>query len=70
MKLSTEQRALFEREGYLFFPGLFTPEETRTMTDAVPTSVVRGPDATALNRQRLLPAQSRRDGIRQHGSCR
>ena len=36
MKLTAEQRAQFDREGYLFFPGLFTPEETRTMTDAVP----------------------------------
>ena len=36
MKLTAEQRTQFDREGYLFFPGLFTPEETRTMTDAVP----------------------------------
>jgi len=36
MKLTPEQHAQFEREGYLFFPGLFTPEETRTLTDAVP----------------------------------
>ena len=36
MKLTAEQLAHFEREGYLFFPGLFTPEETKTMTDAVP----------------------------------
>ena len=36
MKLTAAQRAQFDREGYLFFPGLFTPEETKTMTDAVP----------------------------------
>ncbi len=36
MKLTTEQRAHFERDGYLFFPGLFTADETRTLTDAVP----------------------------------
>ena len=36
MKLTAEQRTQFDREGYLFFPGLFTPEETKTMTDAVP----------------------------------
>jgi ectoine hydroxylase len=36
MKLTPEQRAQFERDGYLFFPGHFTPEETRTLTDAVP----------------------------------
>ena len=36
MKLTAEQRAQFDREGYLFFPGLFTPEETKSLTDAVP----------------------------------
>ena len=36
MELTPEQIEDFERDGYLFFPGLFTPEETRTLTDAVP----------------------------------
>ncbi|MGH8832244.1 MAG: phytanoyl-CoA dioxygenase family protein [Polaromonas sp.] len=36
MKLSTEQLAQFDRDGYLFFPGLFTPEETQKLNDAVP----------------------------------
>ncbi|MGJ7611533.1 MULTISPECIES: phytanoyl-CoA dioxygenase family protein [unclassified Variovorax] len=36
MKLTPEQRAQFERDGYLFFPGHFSAEETRTLTDAVP----------------------------------
>ena len=36
MRLSQDQLAQFDREGYLFFPGMFTPEETRTLTDAVP----------------------------------
>lgn len=36
MKLTPEQRAQFERDGYLFFPGHFSPEETRVLTDAVP----------------------------------
>ena len=36
MKLTPEQRAQFEREGYLFFPGHFSPEETKVLTDAVP----------------------------------
>ncbi len=36
MKLTREQRERFERDGYLFFPGLFTPEETRRLSDAVP----------------------------------
>ena len=36
MKLTPEQHAQFERDGYLFFPGLFSPEETRSLTGAVP----------------------------------
>jgi ectoine hydroxylase len=36
MKLSPEQLEQFDREGYLFFPSLFTPEETRTLNNAVP----------------------------------
>ncbi|MDP3311573.1 MAG: phytanoyl-CoA dioxygenase family protein, partial [Polaromonas sp.] len=36
MKLTPEQLAQFDREGYLFFPGLFTPEETQVLNDAVP----------------------------------
>ena len=36
MKLTSEQHAQFERDGYLFFPGLFSSEETRTLTAAVP----------------------------------
>jgi ectoine hydroxylase len=36
MKLSADDLARFEREGYLFFPGLFSPQETRTLLDAVP----------------------------------
>jgi ectoine hydroxylase len=36
MKLTLEQLAQFDRDGYLFFPGLFTPEETQTLNNAVP----------------------------------
>ncbi|HEX9392228.1 MAG TPA: phytanoyl-CoA dioxygenase family protein [Usitatibacteraceae bacterium] len=36
MKLSPEQIVQFERDGYLFFPGLFTPAEVKTLTDEVP----------------------------------
>jgi ectoine hydroxylase len=41
MRLTPEQLAQFDREGYLFFPGLFTPEETRKLTDAVPELYAR-----------------------------
>lgn len=36
MRLTPDQLAQFDREGYLFFPGLFSPEETKVLTDAVP----------------------------------
>jgi ectoine hydroxylase len=36
MKLTPDQVAQFERDGYLFFPGLFTPQETQVLLDAVP----------------------------------
>ncbi len=36
MKLSAAQLEQFDRDGYLFFPGRFSAEETRTLTDAVP----------------------------------
>ena len=36
MRLSTQQIERFDRDGYLFFPSLFTPEEIRTLTDEVP----------------------------------
>jgi ectoine hydroxylase len=41
MKLSPAQHAHFEREGYLFFPSLFTPAETRVLTEAVPALYAR-----------------------------
>jgi ectoine hydroxylase len=36
MQLTKEQLERFDREGYLFFPSLFTPQETQTLLDAVP----------------------------------
>jgi ectoine hydroxylase len=36
MRLSEDQRERFARDGYLFFPALFSPEEVKTLTDAVP----------------------------------
>ena len=36
MKISRDQLAQFDRDGYLFFPALFTREEVRTLTDEVP----------------------------------
>ena len=41
MKLTAEQHAQFERDGYLFFPGLFQPDEVQTLTDAVPDLYAR-----------------------------
>ena len=36
MKLSSEQLAQFDRDGYLFFPGLFKPQEIQVLNDEVP----------------------------------
>jgi ectoine hydroxylase len=36
MQLSQEQLEQFENDGYLFFPGLFKPDEIKTLTDEVP----------------------------------
>ena len=44
MKLTPEQHAQFDRDGYLFFPGLFTPEETQNLNDAVPELYERRED--------------------------
>lgn len=41
MRLTPDQRAQFDRDGYLFFPGLFTPEETARLNDAVPALYAR-----------------------------
>jgi ectoine hydroxylase len=41
MRLTADQRERFEREGYLFFPGLFTPAEVKALTDAVPALYAR-----------------------------
>ena len=36
MKLDAQQLALFDRDGYLFFPGLFKPHEVKKLVEAVP----------------------------------
>ena len=36
MKLSAEQVAQFDRDGYLFFPSLFTPQEIGVLLEEVP----------------------------------
>jgi ectoine hydroxylase len=41
MKLTPEQHARFDRDGYLFFPGMFSAAETRTLTDEVPRLYAR-----------------------------
>ncbi len=41
MKLDDNQLAQFDRDGYLFFPGHFSAEETRVLTDAVPELYAR-----------------------------
>ncbi len=52
MQLSQEQLERFDRDGYLFFPSLFTPGEIGVLTDAVPA----------------LYAQHRPENVREKGS--
>jgi ectoine hydroxylase len=51
MKLTQAQLEQFERDGYLFFPGLFTPEEISVLREEVPS----------------LYAQDRPENIREKG---
>ncbi len=44
MKLDAELIAQFDRDGYLFFPGHFSPEETARLVDAVPELYERRED--------------------------
>ena len=44
MKLSAEQHIQFERDGYLFFPGHFSAQETQNLLDAVPELYSRRED--------------------------
>jgi ectoine hydroxylase len=37
MRLSQEQIERFDRDGYLFFPSLFTPQEIKALNDEVPS---------------------------------
>ena len=52
MKLTQEQLQQFDRDGYLFFPSLFSEREIRTLTDEVPA----------------LFAQHRPENVREKGS--
>ena len=52
MILTSVQREQFEREGYLFFPRLFSPREIKVLTDEVPA----------------LYAQRRPENVREKGS--
>ncbi len=52
MKLTAEQLAQFDRDGYLLFHGHFTPQEMRVLTDEVPR----------------LYAQHRPENVREKGS--
>src|SRR5436189_6361691 len=52
MQLTQAQIEQFDRDGYLFFPSLFTPEESQVLLDEVPH----------------LYAQRRPENVREKGS--
>jgi ectoine hydroxylase len=41
MRLTPAEREQFDRDGYLFFPGLFSPQEIQVLTDEVPALYAR-----------------------------
>ncbi len=41
MRLTPQQLQAFDRDGYLFFPSLFNPDEVKTLTDEVPALYAR-----------------------------
>ncbi len=41
MRLTQDQLDAFDRDGYLFFPGLFKADEVKTLTDEVPAIYAR-----------------------------
>ena len=41
MKLTAQQIERFDRDGYLFFPGQFTPQESKVLIEAVPALYAR-----------------------------
>ncbi|HRI18872.1 MAG TPA: proline hydroxylase, partial [Burkholderiaceae bacterium] len=41
MQIGPDERARFERDGYLFFPGLFTPDEADRLAAAAPAPSAR-----------------------------
>ncbi len=52
MKLTEQQMAEFDRDGYVFFPSLFSPTEIKALTDEVPA----------------IYAQQRVENVREKGS--
>ncbi len=50
MKLSPAQLEQFDREGYLFFPSLFTPEEIGVLLDEVPRLYAEHPPENVRER--------------------
>ena len=45
MKLTQAQLEQFDREGYLFFPALFSKQEVKALTETLPPPARRRPDA-------------------------
>ena len=57
MKLTPQQLEQFDRDGYLFFPALFTPAEVKTLTDEVPSLYAQ--DRPENVREKMAPPAER-----------
>lgn len=58
MKLSADQLAAFDRDGYLFFPGLFTPAETAVLSAEVPRIYAESRPEVVRERDGITPRTS------------
>jgi hypothetical protein len=76
MKLSQEQLDRFDRDGYLFFSGLFTPEEISGLQAEVPRLYAQHDVATTsyplwtIDRDTFLKLVERGGIVAPNGECR
>ena len=61
MKVTQEQLAQFDRDGYLFFPSLFSSDEIEVLADEVPghDCLLRDYDVAPRCRGRTAPPRTR-----------
>ena len=69
MKLTPEQLKQFDDDGYLFFPGLFQPDEVATLNAAVPELYARRAGRHHVDQRSPRPAQRVRPVVESTRDC-